>query len=102
MSSDTLDANHLACYQALDAKRSHQFERTGREKCSFAVVEMWQQGVEMVRQSGGADKNYMALVDEEWQHQQYCDIYKKRSDRAAAEDRDECRLARVRKPSSVG
>ncbi len=62
--SDTLDANHLACYQALDAERGYLFERTRRENCAFTVVEMWQQDVEMGRQSGGANKNYTALAEE--------------------------------------
>ena len=66
--SDTLDANHLACYQALDTKRSYLSVRSRKESCAFTVVEMWQQGVEMVRQSGGANRHYTALVDEEWQY----------------------------------
>jgi hypothetical protein len=53
------------------------------ENCAFTVLEMWQQGVEMVRQSGGANRNYTALVDEEWQYQQYRELFRKRSERWA-------------------
>jgi hypothetical protein len=81
--SDTLDANHLACYQALDAERGYMSERSRKENCAFTVVEMWQQGVEMVRQSGGANRNYTALVDEEWQYQQYRELFRKRSEQWA-------------------
>jgi hypothetical protein len=40
MLSDTLDANHLACYLALDAERGSLSERTRKENCAFTVVEM--------------------------------------------------------------
>jgi hypothetical protein len=81
--SDTLDAYHLTCYQALDAERGYLSERMRKENCAFNVVEMLQQGVEMVRQSGGANRNYTALVDEEWQYQQYRELFRKRSERWA-------------------
>ena len=40
--SDTLDVNHMACYQALDAERSYYLsERSRKEECAFTAVEMW-------------------------------------------------------------
>jgi hypothetical protein len=89
--SDTMDANHLACYLALDAERGSLSERTRKEDCVFTVIEMWQQCVEMVRQSGGDNKQYAALAEEEWQLQQYRDLFRKRSERAAAEDTEQTR-----------
>ncbi len=35
----------------------------------------------MVRQSGGANRIYTALVDEEWQYQQYRELFRKRTER---------------------
>jgi hypothetical protein len=77
--SDTIDAYHLACYQALDAERGYLSGFMRKENCAYTVVEMWQQGVEMVRQSGGANRIYTALVDEEWQYQQYRELFRKRT-----------------------
>ena len=76
----------MACYQALDAERSFLSGKRGKEECSFTAVEMWQQAVEMVRQSGAVNRNYTALVNEEWQYQQYRELFKKRSERAIAND----------------
>ena len=84
--SDTIDAYHVACYQALDAERSYLAERTSKEECAFTAVEMWQQAVEMVRQSGADNRDYTALVDEEWQYQQYRELFRKRAERARAND----------------
>jgi hypothetical protein len=74
--SDTIDAYHLACYQALDAERGYLSDKMRKEHCAFNVVEIWQQGVEMVRQSGGANRIYTALVNEEWQYQQYRELFR--------------------------
>ena len=84
--SDTVDAYHVACYQALDAERSYLAERTRKEECAFTAVEMWQQAVEMVRQSGAVNRDYTALVDEEWQYQQYRELFRKRAEKARAND----------------
>jgi hypothetical protein len=50
--------------------------------CVFTVIEVWQQCVEMVRQSGGDNRHYAVLADEEWLNQQYRNLMndeKKRS-----------------------
>ena len=39
--SDSLDANHMACYQALDAERISLAEYTHKAECAFTAVEMW-------------------------------------------------------------
>jgi hypothetical protein len=51
--SDTLDANHLACYLALEAEKNSLAPKLYKGDCVFTVIEIWQQSVEMVRQSGG-------------------------------------------------
>ena len=84
--SDTLDANHMACYQALDAERISLMEKTSKEECSFTAVEMWLQAVEMVRQSGAVNRDYTALVDEEWQYRQYAVLFRKRSEKALSDE----------------
>ena len=38
--SDAIDANHVACYQALDAERISLSECTRKEQCAFTAVEM--------------------------------------------------------------
>ncbi len=38
--SDTIDADHLACYQALDAERGYLSGCMRKEDCAFIVVEM--------------------------------------------------------------
>ena len=40
----------------------------------------------MVRQSGAVNRDYTALVDEEWQYQQYRELFRKRSEKARADD----------------
>ncbi len=84
--SDTLDANHMACYQALDAERISLSECTRKEECAFTAVEMWQQAVEMVQQSDADNREYTALVDEEWQYQQYRELFKKRANKVLSTD----------------
>jgi hypothetical protein len=44
--SDALDANHMACYLALDAERVSLSQRTRKEDGVFTVLEIWQQCVE--------------------------------------------------------
>ena len=84
--SDTIDAYHVACYQALDAERNSLSECTRKQECAFTAVEMWQQAVEMVLQSGAANRDYTALVDEDWQYQQYQELFKKRAHKALTMD----------------
>jgi hypothetical protein len=84
--SDAIDANHVACYQALDAERISLSECTRKEQCTFTALEMWQQAVEMVQQSGADNREYTALVDEEWQYKQYRELFRKRANKALSMD----------------
>jgi hypothetical protein len=60
--SDVLDANHMACYQALEAEKNSLVPNMYDGDCVFTVMEMWQQCVEMVRQSGGDEKHYATYI----------------------------------------
>jgi hypothetical protein len=44
------------------------------------------QAVEMVLQSGAANRDYTALVDEEWQYKQYRELFRKRAHKALSMD----------------
>jgi hypothetical protein len=76
----------VTCYQALDAERTYLLECSRKEECAFTAVEMWQQAVEMVLQSGASNRDYTALVDEEWQYRQYRELFRKRANEALTED----------------
>ena len=77
--SDTLDANHLACYLALETEKNHLASRLCKGDCLFTVIELWQQCVEVVRQeSSGNKRHYEELTEEDWMHQQYQNLHDRR------------------------
>ncbi len=43
----------------------------------------------MVQQSGTGNRNYTALVEEEWQYQQYRKLFKKRADKVLSADSEQ-------------
>jgi hypothetical protein len=59
--------------------------------CEFTVREIWQQCVELVRQSGGDNKQHVALVDEEWLVVQYCNLIQKSRAQSIADDSEPLR-----------
>jgi hypothetical protein len=90
--SDVLDANHKACYLALEAEKNRLAPNMFNGDCVFTVMETWQQQcVEMVRQSGGDDKHYAALADEEWLDQQDYNLMRKRREQSLADDSEPLR-----------
>jgi hypothetical protein len=89
--SDTLDANHLACYLALEAEKNCLAPNMFKGDCVFTVMEMWQQCAEMVHQSGGDNKHFAALADEEWLDQQYRNLMMKRREQSLADDSEPLR-----------
>jgi hypothetical protein len=101
--SHTIDANHLACYLALEAEKNYLAPNMFSGDCEFTVMEMWQQCVELVRQSGGDDQQYVALVDEEWLNLQYCNLMRKRRAQSLVNDSEPLRtVVRVIKRWVVG
>ncbi len=78
--SDTLDANHLACYLALEAEKNHLAPKLFKGDCLFTVIELWQQCVEVVCQSRGNERNYESLTEEEWMYQQYRNLLSRRGE----------------------
>ncbi len=77
--SDTLDANHLACYLALEAEKNYLAPRLCKGDCLFTVIELWQQCVEVVRQESSGNKRHCeALTEEDWMHQQYQNLHDRR------------------------
>ncbi len=82
--SDTLDANHLACYLALEAGKNHLAPRLFKGDCLFTTIELWQQCVEMVRQSRGKERHYESLTEEEWMYQQYQNLHARRGEERSA------------------
>jgi hypothetical protein len=73
------------CYLALEAEKNCLAPNMFSGDCEFTVMEMWQQCVEIVRQSGGDDQQYVALVDEEWLVLQYCNLMRKRIEQSFAD-----------------
>ncbi len=51
--SDTLDAKHWACYLVLGEEMNALALRVFRDDCDFTAVEIWQQCVELIKQSEG-------------------------------------------------
>jgi hypothetical protein len=83
--SDTLDVNHLACYLALEAEKNHLAPRLCKGDCLFTVIELWQQCVEVVRQSRGNERHHEASTEEDWMHQQYQNLHDRRQERSVAD-----------------
>ena len=89
--SDTIDANHVACYLALETEKNYLASNMFSGDCEFTVMEIWQQCVELVRQSGGDDKQYFALMDEKWLVLQYCNLMQRRRTQSIADDTEPLR-----------
>jgi hypothetical protein len=69
----------------MQKRKNYLSECSSKNECAFTAVEMWQQAVEMVLQSGAANRDYNAL-DEEWQYKQYRELFRKRAHKALTMD----------------